>query len=399
MSPDKRVALNHQISEEAAEWLVEFRTGDIDAAGRHDFDDWVRVSPEHLRAFIEMAALWSESSAIDAQRRLDVDAIIARAQGERNIIGLSSTCSPGESMGPDLFSREGIPPPLATSAAAPASKIDRPAVSGTRLALAASLLVAFLGATFLLGSRLLATPTYATGVGEQRSIRLPDGSRVVLDSRSQLRVDFTPGVRQVDLLQGQALFYVVRDLQKPFLVRAGGAVVRDVGTQFDVNRSPHGTIVTVVEGRVAVVSQPTRTQGGIDPQSSPVSRPPSGGRQDASDEREDYGQPTFLSAGEQVDVLTGDPSLRPARVNVSAVTAWTHGQVVLEAATLRQVAEEFNRYSSRRLVTEDDGITPLRLSGVFVTDPDFLIRYLRERPDIVVTETDSEIDIVRNSGR
>ena len=71
MSHDKPVKLNAQISAEAAAWLVEFRTGDIDAAGRRQFDAWVRSSPEHLRAFLEMAAIWNEGSALDPRRDID----------------------------------------------------------------------------------------------------------------------------------------------------------------------------------------------------------------------------------------------------------------------------------------------------------------------------------------
>ncbi len=89
MSVEKRTGPNGQIVVEAAQWLVEFRAGDIDAAGRRDFDAWLRASPEHIRAFLEMALLWDESGAIDAQRRIDVEALIARAQSESNVIALN----------------------------------------------------------------------------------------------------------------------------------------------------------------------------------------------------------------------------------------------------------------------------------------------------------------------
>lgn len=98
-------------------------------------------------------------------------------------------------------------------------------------------------------------------------------------------------------------------------------------------------------------------------------------------------------------VPAGELSPRLSRVDVSSVTAWTHGQVVLESATLKQVAQAFDRYSRRRLVVEDQGSPLLRLSGVFATDPAFLISYLRARPDVVVTETDSEVLIVRHAAR
>src|SRR5258705_86287 len=99
-------------------------------------------------------------------------------------------------------------------------------------------------------------PTYTTDVGEQRSLRLVDGSTVILNSRSRLHVAFTETARPLEVRQGQALFHVAKNSARPFIVRSDGTVVRAVGTQFDVNRNRSGTIVTVVEGRVAVYSNP-----------------------------------------------------------------------------------------------------------------------------------------------
>ena len=105
----------------------------------------------------------------------------------------------------------------------------------------------------------------------------------------------------------------------------------------------------------------------------------------------------MLSAGEQLRVTVGQGSAQSTRANVSSATAWTQGQLVLESASLAEVAEAFSRYSPRKLVAEDHGATPLRLSGLFVTDPDFLIRYLRKRQDITVRESNTEVDIVREA--
>ena len=67
----------------------------------------------------------------------------------------------------------------------------------------------------------------------------------------------------------------------------------------------------------------------------------------------------------------------------------------VELLTLADVAEEFNRYSSRRLIVEDHGTRPLKLSGVFATDSNFLLSYLRQRPDITIEETPAEVRIIR----
>jgi transmembrane sensor len=351
MSQERTIGgFNHQISEEAAEWLVEFRTGPVSAGVRREFDAWVRASPEHLRAFIEMAVLWRESGALDPQRRLDVEELIERDRRDGKLVDLTSYRASGE----------GADPMAHKTAKRPSGWLSR----AGWLAIAASLFGALVGGSLLL-QQMLSGRTYSTDVGERRSVTLPDGSKVLLDSRSSLRVDFTAATRQVELVHGQALFAVIHDPRKPFLVRAGGTVIRDIGTQFDVKQRPEDTVVTVVEGRVAV----------------------------------DAREPVFVSAGEQVDVPAGNFSPQPIHVSVGSVVAWTRDQVVLESVTLTEAAREFNLYSSRRIVAEDLGASPLRLSGVFVTNPDFLLRYLRERPDISITETDSEIDIVRNRGK
>src|SRR5579863_2132708 len=93
--------MNRQISEEAAYWFVEFRTGDIDAAGRRAFDAWVRSSPEHLRAFVEIASLWGHSGALDRQGLSTVEELVASAREEANVVPLSHRpCAEPEVNGP-----------------------------------------------------------------------------------------------------------------------------------------------------------------------------------------------------------------------------------------------------------------------------------------------------------
>jgi transmembrane sensor len=371
-----RLQLNHQISEEAAQWLVEFRTGDIDAAGRRAFDAWVRASPEHLRAFVEVAVLWEQTGGVDAKRTFDLDALIARARTEADV----------------------------------ATLVREPfrAVAGTRhrglrpraswIAAAAATVFAAIG--LLVWLRLDGQPTYTADVGEQRSIRLSDGSTVTLNSRSKLRVRFTKTQRTVELMLGEALFHVAKNTARPFIVRADGTSVRAVGTQFDVNKGRESTIVTVVEGRVAVLADAPGAAVLPVPMEAPtIPADPSGGdasvRPAGSIRARGTFAPILLSAGEQLKVVPG-VAPQPTKANLNTATAWTQGQVVLESASLTEVAEQFNRYSTRKLIVEDHGQHPLHLSGVFATDPDFLIRYLQSRPDILVHETTTEIRITRN---
>lgn len=383
MSTDSHIKMNAQISEEAAEWFVEFRTSDVDMAARTAFDAWVRSSPEHLRAYLEVAAIWDEGCSLDAQRAFDVDALVALARGEDKIVQLADVREHSSS---DSTSGQALAGSARLAATAERSKKVR------YWSIAACMAFLAVTAGTLVWFQLYAAQTYATHVGEQRSIRLSDGSTVSLNSRSRVRVAFNEAERIVELLEGQALFEVSKDPARPFVVRSAGTRVRAIGTQFDVNRKSSGTVVTVVEGTVSVL---------MDRNAFDSNRPASQSIENAEDAGAGRGAgipdlhaAIVLSAGEQIKV-SAQAAPSPARVNVAAAIAWTQRHLVLESAALSEVAEEFNRYSDRKLVVEDSASSELRLSGVFVTDPDFLIRYLKERPDITVYETDSEIRIIR----
>ena len=87
---------------------------------------------------------------------------------------------------------------------------------------------------------------YAIAVGEQRTIQLEDGSRIILDTGSEVAVRFTGGRRSVTLNNGQAMFDVEGDPARPFIVDAGDTRVTAIGTRFDVRRSGTGARVILV---------------------------------------------------------------------------------------------------------------------------------------------------------
>jgi transmembrane sensor len=375
MDDRRPVKLNEQISEEAAAWFVEFRTEQPGEEQRRAFDAWVRASPEHLRAFLEIAMVWNDSEAIDEGQRIDVQQLLAANGSSDNVIAL--TRAPGEGA-----TRSEIP------AAPPSSRLRRVAWPALATAAAAGII----GAAMLMWAPWSAPGLYSTTVGERRSLTLTDGTSVTLDARSRLRVAFSASNRTVELLEGQALFQIAKDPARPFAVVAGSTLVRDIGTQFDVNRNLNGTTVTVVVGRVAVYADASAPAGSVSAELK-VAEAADAVSKGASVE------PILVSAGEQLRVISGDSHAQPVAVDSGSATAWRRGQIVLNASTLADVVEEFNRYSARHLVAEDHGASPLRLSGVFGIDPEFLIRYLRDRPDITVREADGEIQIIRTATR
>src|ERR1700685_1233076 len=76
------------ILEEASEWFVDFRVGDVDAAARERFDEWLRRSPEHIRAYMEIAKTYVELPTLKIAGSLDPDALIAYARSGENVVRL-----------------------------------------------------------------------------------------------------------------------------------------------------------------------------------------------------------------------------------------------------------------------------------------------------------------------
>jgi transmembrane sensor len=237
----------------------------------------------------------------------------------------------------------------------------RPVLAAAALALLASIAALFLW----IGSD--AARSYSTGIGEQRTIQLADGSTVELNARSRVTVRLTEHRRDVALIEGQALFSVAKDKQRPFVVRAGDAQVRAVGTEFDVYKKQAETVVTVVEGRV-------ETYSGAD------------GADAAA---------IMLSAGEQLTVLPHTVT-KPTRADTAAATAWVQKRLIFEETPLNEVAEEFNRYNRRPLAIDDAELQKLKISGVYSsTDPASLINFLRSQNSINVIETENQVRVVR----
>lgn len=195
----------------------------------------------------------------------------------------------------------------------------------------------------------------------------------------------TPRVREIDLLQGQALFHDVDDKTRPFIVRSDGTTIRAIGTQFDVYDRSDKTVVTVVEGQVTVARADV-----AGPAFSPQPLPGGGPRL-----RPLGLTPVLLSAGEQV-IATPRLIEKPRYASVSAATAWVEKRLVFEHTPLAEVAEQFNLYSTRRLVIVDQALRPVAISGVYSSaDPDVLIAFLRAQPNLLVTETQREFRVSR----
>lgn len=184
----------------------------------------------------------------------------------------------------------------------------------------------------------------ATALGERRDVVLSDGSRVTLNTGTEVEIDYaSPDRRAIRLLRGQAMFQVARDAGRPFVVRAGTREIVAIGTAFDVRIESDGRVeVLLVEGKVRV-----------DPvdRSALVRLVPSLARVE-------------LTPGEQLIVPSaGNEAVRKA--DVERVTAWNRGVVIFRDDSVADAVREMNRYSNDRLIVEDPRVARLKVSGIF----------------------------------
>lgn len=209
------------------------------------------------------------------------------------------------------------------------------------IALAASLGLLALMFTFL---ALMPTErTFRTAVGEQQTITLPDGSRIALNTNSQLVVDYSGAERHINLQRGEALFEVAKDRSRPFVVQAGNERIRAVGTKFVVRKEAKNFSVVLLEGKVTLSAS-----SGMKPAKNKL---------------------TALEPGDRVS-LNGDMFATLDRPALDSVTAWQRGEAIFDNATLGDAIAELNRYGQEKISLEDSSLAELRISGVFTTrDP------------------------------
>lgn len=313
---------------EAAEWLVR-RDHGLSAADRRELERWLAADPRHGKAWARLGETWRLLDAVPAER-----------------------------------------------VALPSRRGRRAWWAAVPLAAAAALAVVFL--PMKNGER--AQPESrraATAVGEWEVLTLADGSRVRLNTASEVTVDFSAAERRVTLLRGEASFEVTRDAARPFVVRAGEVDVRVVGTVFNVRQDARAVEVLVVEGRVEVDN--------------------AGATALAREERA-RAEPRVLTAGQRATIARGaGEGARAASVAEVApaesarALAWHHRQLEFSEEPLAKIAAEFNRYNTHRLVVADAELGEQRFGGKFPAN-DFagLVRLLELNFGVVAERREHE---------
>jgi len=209
-----------------------------------------------------------------------------------------------------------------------------------------------------------ATQTLATAIGQQRTVALADGTRLVLDTNTRLDAHIDGNARELVLREGRIDVDVAHD-PRPFSVVSGRGVVRDIGTRFEVERHGEDVAVTLLSGAVNIALA------------------------DAGEAKLAPGQQARFGA-------TGGIVVADAEA-IDDASRWTEGTLVFKQRRLGDLIAEVNRYSTVQIRLADSSLAELRVSGVFhVGDQTALLEALRKGWSISTTQTsDHEIELSR----
>jgi transmembrane sensor len=308
----------------AAEWLTRLQEPALSLADTMDWQRWMAADVRHADAFRRLEELWHRVAEV-------------------------SIPLPSATDGTDSYDAS-VPVGDYIARSRRAHLLRR--LSARRaLAVAASLLFVAVGLTVVSGLgtiHALGSPratVIETAVGQNRTVRLADGSSVTLGGHSRIDVFLRPALRQVTLSRGEALFNVAKDPSRPFQVRVGMATVTAVGTEFNVRRGDERVVVSVLEGRVLV--QPVESLAWFP--WVPISMSVDKG--------------AAVNAGHSTVVDHGGIRTTRALPNEAGVIGWQHGKLAFEAAPLHDVVEDVNRYSKTPITIADEQTGDLLITG------------------------------------
>lgn len=323
------------IDKQALDWVVKQSSGMLDGADQLEFEAWYEKSQRHQGAFLRAQAIWHTLDKTTMQTNLRP----------------ASPGRPIKTPTPPLLSRRNI------------------ILGGGAAAAAAAAAAGVLGVYLLPKSR--ESSQFSSAMGEVRKIPLADKSIASLNTGSQIEIDLTPQMRRIVLSKGEALFQVAKNRERPFVVEAGNARVKAVGTAFAVNRRSDGAEVLVTEGIVEVWN--TSAEG--------------------NRQRLTAGQSTFINERPATLIVASEPA------TVARKVAWHEGNIILDNETLADAVTEFNAYNERKLVIADASIRDQRFVGQYRLDqPDDFADTVRSLLNVPVYKDDKTIVLGKRRG-
>jgi transmembrane sensor len=320
------------ITRAAARWFARMSNAPADHPERSRFESWLVASPRHAEEYARFNQLWADFDTASRLERLTValesqrDAEKARrARQRRAVLGGAGALGLLAWIGHGVWSRLD----------------ETPSVSMAR----------------------------STGRRQMMEQALPDGSRLVLAPESDLSVRYFQRRREIDLVRGEAVFDVMRDVARPFTVSCLLAKVTVLGTRFAVQRLPDDRVrVSVLEGRVRLdAAEATRT--------------------------------LELAAGEVAE-LSAQGALQRVNRRADDAQAWRQGRLVFDADRLAEVVQRLSRHSAKplELSAAAADVAQRRITAVVqLNDVDAFVRQLPHLAPVQLQDTGGRLVVTPRS--
>ncbi len=214
---------------------------------------------------------------------------------------------------------------------------------------------------------------YATAVGQQRSMTLADGSVVLLNTNSQIKVAYDNEYRNIRLLQGEAHFTVAKSAARPFRVYAGNGRVQAVGTAFSVYLKDDTVDVTVTEGRVALAFVDRVSPRRVIQQETPRGRNQSSGANAMVDGvfiealgTIRAGESATIQSARDTDIVSTINAIETVEAQEMAKRlSWRDGMLTFAGDPLEDVVDEISRYTTVSIEITDPVVKAMRIGGRF----------------------------------
>ena len=309
-----------KIDAEAADWLLRLEEDDsLAEKERAAFMAWRGANARHGEAFDRLSALWGD---------FDHAKVLADYADAEDFEALHAQNAAHTRWG--RFNRRSVLKGIAASTAA--------------------IFVAGLVMTFVDWNAPPRHDLVQTDIGERRSVALPDGSIIDLNTNSRVEYAYKKDAREILLTRGEVFFEVTPDKQRPFTVNTSNGRVVAVGTAFTVKVDHRKVDVLVSEGSVVFLPKDFLAPDTAAP----------------DDLARLSNEVTALSAGqtavfqgraEQVDLIA--PEL------IARKLSWRQGVLAFSGDSLADVVADVSRYTGVAIEIEDDEIRDLPVSGYF----------------------------------
>lgn len=335
--------------DEASEWLARLDRG-LSADEERALRAWLKQSNDHQEALLRLASLWDRMGSLallselfprPAPQRKSPRRYYAAAAAAALFAVLILTTWQLTGPGPVQFSRWWQP--------------DDDVVA-------------------------IVDGVYETAVGQQTTVTLPDGSVLLLNTNSLIKVVYSDKQRLLILERGEMNIEVAHDAERPLSVMAGQKIVQAVGTAFNVQIINDGEVELIVtEGKVLVAERgDIRGDVAAKADSDPIKTLPERSTVVSKGER------VVLSASEEVIAKVSDS-------DISAQLSWRQGNLVFRGETLAEAVVELSRYTPVKFELADPRLRDIRIGGRFKAgDVDGLLATLKENFNIDYERPDAE---------